>query len=78
MSSAVAVSRYGSATSARSAPELMQSTTPGYRQTSAIGKRRVKTDTAGGIIDDASDDEQEDPTLYIAPASEKALVGVTR
>lgn len=78
VSSAAAASRYGSAvSSARSAPELIKPAA-GYRLNSAAPKRGLRIDTAGGLINDASDDEEEDPTLFIAPGSEKALVGVTR
>lgn len=79
VSSAVAVSRYSSAvSSARSAPEMIKSPS-GYRMTSATPKKGLRIDTAaGGLINDASDDELDDPTLFIAPGSEKALVGVTR
>ena len=76
VSSAVVASRYGSAASARSAPEVLQSS--GYRLTSAKTKRGLRIDDAGAITNDLSDDEIEDPTLYISPGSEKALVGVTR
>lgn len=76
VSSAVATSRYGSAVSARSAPEVLQSS--GYRLTNTTPKRGLRIEDAGGITNDMSDDEVEDPTLYIAPGSEKALVGVTR
>lgn len=78
VSSAVANSRYGSAgSSARSAPELIQSAR-GYRMSSANAKRGLRTDTAGGIVNDASDDDGDDPTLRISPGSETALIGVTK
>ena len=78
MSSAVAASRYSSAvSSARSAPEMIKPVS-GYRMTSATQKRGLRIESAGGLVNDSSDDELEDPTLFIAPGSEKALVGVTR
>ena len=46
--------------------------------TSATPKRGLRIESAGGLVNDSSDDELEDPTLFIAPGSEKALVGVTR
>lgn len=40
------------------------------------GKHGLRVGTAGEIMND--DSEDEDPTLFVAPASEKALVGVTK
>lgn len=79
MSSAAATSRYSSAgSSTRTAPELLKLPIPGYRVNSANVKRSRKSDAVGDIINDSSEGEVEDPTLFIAPGSEKALVGVTR
>ncbi|XP_067929155.1 F-box and WD repeat domain containing protein 10B-like [Watersipora subatra] len=76
VSSAVVASRYGSAVSAKSAPEIMESS--GYRVTSAKAKQTLTKENAPAITTDWSEDDQDDPTLFVAPDSEKALVGVTR
>lgn len=74
ISSAATSSHYSSAASpTQTASGIIRSFSRNY----GVSSRVSATETCGEIINDASDDE-DDPTLYISPSSEKALVGVTK
>ena len=81
VASLVSTSRYTSAVSRpRTAPEIIREKSPSRmspQRPRPPSHHGLRVHSSGAITNDESD-EEDNPTLYIMPNSEKAIVGVSK